>query len=387
MLLPAPPWRGTTSTTLDAGASSLVPQQCPLALLLPTASWSRRLVYPYAEVVAYYVVYNGGSPARDKITERGSFFVFRGRRVTTGTGTGIVLPVSLHRARVPVGDRSPVSAMAQGQRSSSLTLDLNATQCNIAHLPEPTEKKRRPFSATVQPPRVYEPKVSSPLTPKVAVARPVPAPSPTKEPLLPPRVYEPRKEMYSPPRVYEPSKREQRAFAMLQSAAVRATWSTIKHEFVPSEAVMSRNQRELLKMFEETQRFRAAVEQERWRVISAAQREGRAPRVYEPPAPSAASSRPSTAGGSRPSTAGSRPPTASLSRGGRQDAIPGIAPAQPSVFSFGFLGVPERRQPRWDARVDRTAGGSLPVPSDSLMRHPMSGAGRPSIVPSFATVR
>ena len=176
---------------------------------------------------------------------------------------------------------------------------------------------------------------------------------------------------------------------MLQSAAVRATWSTIKHEFIPSEAVMSRDQRELLKIFEETQRFRADVEQERWRVMSAAQRDGRAPRVYEPPAPSAASSRPSTAGGSRPSTAGSRPSTASHSRGGRQDAtaIPGIAPAQPSVFSFGFLGVPERRQPLWDARVDRTAGGSLPVPSDSLMRHPMSGAGRPSFVPSFATVR
>jgi hypothetical protein len=284
----------------------------------------------------------------------------------------------------------------------------------------------RPNSAsTLGPPRVYEPKVMAQptllshthLRIRLSPSPLVPRPSP----------FDPRcqasKKLPSPPRVYEQNREKAHAIShQVRDANVRATFSTLKHEFVPSSRVswstrsMRRDKLDLLRSFETTHQVRAAIEQERWRAMSVAQRGGSAPRVYEPsttstsPTPMTTSSRPSTAGsrarssghlmvtfdlpsstrstvGSRPSTAGSRPPTASLSRGGRQDAIPGIAPAQPSVFSFGFLGVPERRQPRWDARVDRTAGGSLPVPSDSLMRHPMSGAGRPSIVPSFATVR
>ena len=109
------------------------------------------------------------------------------------------------------------------------------------------------------------------------------------------------------------------------------------------------------------------------------------------PTPMTTSSRPSTAGSrarssghlmvtfdlpsSTRSTVGSRPSTASgirtsstLPRNPRDapGAAPDTATVQPSLFSFGFLGEPAKREWMWDARVNRAAGGSLPpVPSDS----------------------
>ena len=282
-------------------------------------------------------------------------------------------------------------------------LNVDATQC-IAYSPE--AKVARPNSATLGPPRVYEPKVMAQptllshthLRIRLSPSPLVPRPSP----------FDPRcqasKKLPSPPRVYEQNREKAHAIShQVWDANVRATWSTLKHEFVPSSRVswstrsMRRDKLDLLRSFETTHQVRAAIEQERWRAMSVAHRGGSAPRVYEPsttstsPTPLTTSSRPSTAGSrarssghlmvtfdlpsSTRSTVGSRPSTASgirtsstLPRNPRDapGAAPDTATVQPSLFSFGFLGEPAKREWMWDARVNRAAGGSLPpVPSDS----------------------
>ena len=277
-------------------------------------------------------------------------------------------------------------------------LNVDATQC-IAYSPE--AKVARPNSATLGPPRVYEPKVMAKPTLSHTHLRIRLSPSP----LVPrPSPFDPRcqtsKKLPSPPRVYvyEPN-REQKAHAIShRNANVRASWSTFKHEFVPSSRVswstrsMRRDELDLLTSFETTHQVRAAIEQERWRTMSLAQRGESAPRVYEPsttstsPTPLTTSSRPSTAGSrarssghlmvtfdlpsSTRSTVGSRPSTASgirtsaLPRTPRDapSAAPDSAPVQPSLFSFGLLGEPEKRVWMLGARVNRAAGGSLPAP-------------------------
>lgn len=286
-------------------------------------------------------------------------------------------------------------------------LNVDATQC-IAYSPE--AKVARPNSATLGPPRVYEPKV---------MAQPTLLPHThlrirlSPSPLVPrPSPFDPRcqasKKLPSPPRVYEQNREKAHAIShQVRDANVRATWSTLKHEFVPSSRVswstrsMRRDNLDLLRSFETTHQVRAAIEQERWRAMSMAQRGGSAPRVYEPsttstsPTPltpsSKPSSRPSTAGsrarssshlmvtfdlpsatrssvGSRPSTASGIRTSSTLPRNPRDapGAAPDTATVQPSLFSFGFLGEPAKREWMWDARVNRAAGGSLPpVPSDS----------------------
>ena len=272
-------------------------------------------------------------------------------------------------------------------------LNVDATQC-IAYSPE--AKVARPNSArTLGPPRVYEPKVMAQptllshthLRIRLSPSPLVPRPSP----------FDPRcqtsKKLPSPPRVYV---YEQKAHAIShRNANVRASWSTFKHEFVPSSRVswstrsMRRDELDLLTSFETTHQVRAAIEQERWRTMSLAQRGESAPRVYEPTPTSPLTppiSRPSTAGSrARPSshlmvtfdlpsssrsTVGSRPSTASgirtsaLPRTPRDapSAAPDSAPVQPSLFSFGLLGEPEKRVWMLGARVNRAAGGSLPAP-------------------------
>ena len=286
-------------------------------------------------------------------------------------------------------------------------LNVDATQC-IAYSPE--AKVARPNSATLGPPRVYEPKV---------MAQPTLLPHThlrirlSPSPLVPrPSPFDPRcqasKKLPSPPRVYEQNREKAHAIShQVRDANVRATFSTLKHEFVPSSRVswstrsMRRDNLDLLRSFETTHQVRAAIEQERWRAMSVAQRGGSAPRVYEPsttstsPTPltpsSKPSSRPSTAGsrarssshlmvtfdlpsatrssvGSRPSTASGIRTSSTLPRNPRDapGAAPDTATVQPSLFSFGFLGEPAKREWMWDARVNRAAGGSLPpVPSDS----------------------
>ena len=284
-------------------------------------------------------------------------------------------------------------------------LNVDATQC-IAYSPE--AKVARPNSAsTLGPPRVYEPKVMAQptllshthLRIRLSPSPLVPRPSP----------FDPRcqasKKLPSPPRVYEQNREKAHAIShQVRDANVRATFSTLKHEFVPSSRVswstrsMRRDKLDLLRSFETTHQVRAAIEQERWRAMSVAQRGGSAPRVYEPsttstsPTPLTTSSRPSTAGsrarssghlmvtfdlpsstrstvlGSRPSTASGIRTSSTLPRNPRDapGAAPDTATVQPSLFSFGFLGEPAKREWMWDARVNRAAGGSLPpVPSDS----------------------
>ena len=274
-------------------------------------------------------------------------------------------------------------------------LNVDATQC-IAYSPE--AKVARPNSATgpkvARPPRVYEPKVMAKPTLSHTHLRIRLSPSP----LVPrPSPFDPRcqtsKKLPSPPRVYV---YEQKAHAIShRNANVRASWSTFKHEFVPSSRVswstrsMRRDELDLLTSFETTHQVRAVIEQERWRTMSLAQRGESAPRVYEPTPTSPLTppiSRPSTAGSrARPSshlmvtfdlpsssrsTVGSRPSTASgirtsaLPRTPRDapSAAPDSAPVQPSLFSFGLLGEPEKRVWMLGARVNRAAGGSLPAP-------------------------
>ena len=270
-------------------------------------------------------------------------------------------------------------------------LNVDATQC-IAYSPE--AKVARPNSATLGPPRVYEPKVMAKPTLSHTHLRIRLSPSP----LVPrPSPFDPRcqtsKKLPSPPRVYV---YEQKAHAIShRNANVRASWSTFKHEFVPSSRVswstrsMRRDELDLLTSFETTHQVRAVIEQERWRTMSLAQRGESAPRVYEPTPTSPLTppiSRPSTAGSrARPSshlmvtfdlpsssrsTVGSRPSTASgirtsaLPRTPRDapSAAPDSAPVQPSLFSFGLLGEPEKRVWMLGARVNRAAGGSLPAP-------------------------
>ena len=278
---------------------------------------------------------------------------------------------------------------------------MDATQC-IAYSPE--AKVARPNSATgpkvARPPRVYEPKVMAKPTLSHTHLRIRLSPSP----LVPrPSPFDPRcqasKKLPSPPRVYEQNREKAHAIShQVRDANVRATWSTLKHEFVPSSRVswstrsMRRDKLDLLRSFETTHQVRAAIEQERWRAMSVAHRGGSAPRVYEPsttstsPTPLTTSSRPSTAGSrarssghlmvtfdlpsSTRSTVGSRPSTASgirtsaLPRTPRDapSAAPDSAPVQPSLFSFGLLGEPEKRVWMLGARVNRAAGGSLPAP-------------------------
>ena len=163
-------------------------------------------------------------------------------------------------------------------------LNVDATQC-IAYSPE--AKVARPNSATLGPPRVYEPKVMAKPTLSHTHLRIRLSPSP----LVPrPSPFDPRcqtsKKLPSPPRVYV---YEQKAHAIShRNANVRASWSTFKHEFVPSSRVswstrsMRRDELDLLTSFETTHQVRAAIEQERWRTMSLAQRGESAPRVYEP---------------------------------------------------------------------------------------------------------
>ena len=237
----------------------------------------------------------------------------------------------------------------------------------------------RPNSAsTLGPPRVYEPKVMAQptllshthLRIRLSPSPLVPRPSP----------FDPRcqasKKLPSPPRVYEQNREKAHAIShQVRDANVRATFSTLKHEFVPSSRVswstrsMRRDKLDLLRSFETTHQVRAAIEQERWRAMSVAQRGGSAPRVYEPsttstsPTPLTTSSRPSTAGsrarssghlmvtfdlpsstrstvlGSRPSTASGIRTSSTLPKNPRDapGAAPDTATVQPSLFSFGFL--------------------------------------------------
>lgn len=329
---------------------------------------------------------------------------------TLGSRSVFNKSICVHSAAPAVGYSAVLWAATTGVSRTDAQmrgplLNVDATQC-IAYSPE--AKVARPNSAsTLGPPRVYEPKVMAQptllshthLRIRLSPSPLVPRPSP----------FDPRcqasKKLPSPPRVYEQNREKAHAIShQVRDANVRATFSTLKHEFVPSSRVswstrsMRRDKLDLLRSFETTHQVRAAIEQERWRAMSVAQRGGSAPRVYEPsttstsPTPLTTSSRPSTAGsrarssghlmvtfdlpsstrstvlGSRPSTASGIRTSSTLPRNPRDapGAAPDTATVQPSLFSFGFLGEPAKREWMWDARVNRAAGGSLPpVPSDS----------------------
>ena len=177
--------------------------------------------------------------------------------------------------------------------------------------------------------------------PKSAEPRAGPPPSPTKE--------------HSPPKVYEP----RTPFMPAQ----HHIWShAMAFNFVDGGAFATRQQQDLLQWFETRHQTRAAIDEARWRGVTAAQRAGCKPRVYDS-AGAVTASRPA----SRPSSASSVSTHVRSVHNSRHVSAAGTS-RHASVFPFHFLGVPEKRLPQWDTAVTRSAGGSLPQPSDSLMR-------------------
>ena len=248
--------------------------------------------------------------------------------------------------------------------SPTRVLNLNGAPCT-AHIPQPRVKHIRPLSASVQAPRVYEPKAAAkPVRPRSA------APPPPCS-----------KEKHAPPKVYEPMSQAE----ALKPAQLNIATRTVTYELTGGPSA-SRDNRDLLVWLEAKQQSRAAVEDARWRALTAGQREGRPPRCYEAP------SRPSIAP-SRPSTATSRARGSSSQQEFVQQQLQhepihqAVGLNQPAVFSFAYLGVPQKRRPLWDAPVSRSAGGSFPTPSDGLLRAMGEGSffsinkARPRLVP------